>query len=365
MDAPYRYIEMGRRFRCGSCGASISLQPPHAQALSTGASVPCHICKSAISGDELFAQLVSADSFAYLHFVADYVESSTEFVQVGHLATVSLSDRVERTVTVETSVTDARVTAKAVPSDQRSFTILVAVDKDATLPKEQIEVRWRAYCVASHLAMPAWLDFLDSAYSAAIDGNHRGVILDGHAALDAFLSEHQVSRLKARGIEENACQWIVDRAVSLDVKLGRLLLATDGFELGKRDTKLKGELLKSQTLRNALIHKKVAPVTMNQAITTLRTILAVIRLIDPLSFWWSMVGYGGLPRTTEETVETETRSIRITFGVEKAGVPRVTLTGACAQHLDVLDVSKTGLTLRHKDPLDHSWEYGLTAEYNP
>ena len=46
--------------------------------------------------------------------------------------------------------------------------------------------------------IPAWLDFLDAARLAMAEHNGRGAVLESHAALDAFLTDHQARRLRTK-----------------------------------------------------------------------------------------------------------------------------------------------------------------------
>jgi hypothetical protein len=78
-----------------------------------------------------------------------------------------------------------------------------------------------------------------------------------------------------------------------------------------------------------------------------------------------MFGFAGLPRQTIEVLEAPIRSVRVNLAATMTVTPTVTLSGPCAMHLTISDLAPDGFTLRHRDPLDHEWNYGFTAEASP
>jgi len=353
----------GRRIACPHCGDPLQLPPNDLDVLEQDV-VQCPRCRQRLAAQVLFEQLTSGDALTQIRLTSNWWESDQLDVVAGIAARVSLGSPVTNLTVGVWSLSPA-LSAVAQVVDASSFLVIPFAAAPAPPGPLHGSVAWQALGRVGETGIPAWLEFLDAARVAWVSGNGRGAVLEGHAALDAFLTDHLAERLRAKGFAASAAEWLVGRIVRFDERLGPLLEATDGFELRRQDRPLWTALDKSNKLRNRLIHHINEAVPNLQAQMSVTAVMALARLLDPPLFWRAMFGFAGLPRDAVEVLEAPVRSCRVRLGTTMAVTPTVTLSGPCASHLSVSDVTPQGFTVRHQDPLDHPWDYAAAVEANP
>jgi hypothetical protein len=99
----------------------------------------------------------------------------------------------------------------------------------------------------------------------------------------AFLTDHQAHRLRKKDIADAAAEWLLGRIIGFGERLGRLLEASDGFELRQRDPALWTALTESNTLRNRLVHHVNEPVPILEARKAVTAVMWIIRTAPHLA----------------------------------------------------------------------------------